>query len=162
MNSRRLRKEIEYHTLREDGDEDVDYFLTNTTDSEFYFVLFVNENKIYNIKIIFEKSYPFRVPKVMIIKENGEEIGNYLNSLQSIRVLNDRNEPICLCCESLVCHGRWYTTCNTLYIMSEIRKNYNTLNNNVIDACCNSIIRQRLKKNAQPFLEYKLIQKFLY
>ena len=52
MNSRRLRKEIEYHTLREDGDEDVDYFLTNTTDSEFYFVLFVNENKIYNIRKI--------------------------------------------------------------------------------------------------------------
>jgi len=163
MNSRRLRNESIKLQEQEDmlGDE-ANYFLVNTTDSEFYFILFVNENRIYNIKMIFPKAYPFRVPKVLIIKDDGQEIGDYLVSLQSIKAVNVENERRCLCCESLVCHGRWHACANTINIMDEISKNYRMLSNNVIDACCNSVIRQCFRKNADPFLKYKLLQKFLY
>ena len=163
MNSRRLRNESIKHQEQEDrlGDE-ANYFLVNTTDSQFYFILFINENRIYNIKMTFPKTYPFRAPKVLIIKEDGEEIGDYLVSLQYIKAMNAENKRRCLCCESLVCHGRWHACSNTINIMDEISKNYQMLSNNVIDACCNSVIRQCFKKNADPFLKYKLLQKFLY
>lgn len=163
MNSRRLRNESIKHQEREETlVDDAHYYLINTTDSEFYFILFVNENKIYNIKMTFPKTYPFRAPKVLVITEDGEEIGDYLVSLQNIKAVDKKNQRRCLCCESLVCHGRWHAVSNTIHIMDEINKNYNILNNNVIDACCKSIIRQRFSRNAHPFLEYKLLQQYLY
>lgn len=163
MNSRRLRNESIKHQEQEDLlKNEINYYLINTTDSEFYFILFINENKIYNIKMTFPKTYPFRAPKVKILNEDGQEIGDYLVSLQRIKAVDEKNQVRCLCCESLVCHGRWHAVSNTIHIMNEINKNYNILNKNVIDACCNSVIRQRFKKNAGPFLKYKIIQKFLY
>ena len=159
----RLRNESIKHQEREESMGDgANYYLIDTTDSEFYFILFVNENKVYHIKMTFPKTYPFRTPKVLITNEDGEEIVDYLVSLQSIKAVDKKNQRKCLCCESLMCHGRWHAISNTIHIMDEINKNYNILNNNVIDACCKSIARQRFSRNAHPFLEYKLLQQYLY
>jgi hypothetical protein len=162
MNSRRLRKEIEYHALRENTEDNVDYFLTNTTDLDFYFVLFIGSHKMYKIKMTFPSQYPFRAPKVVILDKDDKVIGDYLCSLQIINVFDEKNNRRCLCCESLVCPAKWYTTCNTIHLMNEIRKNYKTLNNNITSSCCKSIIRQKLKNNADPFLKYNIIQSFLF
>ena len=93
MNSRRLRNESIKHQEQEDLDK-INYYLINTTESEFFFILFINENKIYNIKMTFPKTYPFRAPKVKLLNKDGQEIGDYLVSLQRIKAVDKKNQVI--------------------------------------------------------------------
>jgi ubiquitin-protein ligase len=158
--SRRLINEsLKILESENEMEDNISYFLTKNDVDDFRFVLFIGEKKKYNIKFEFPRCYPFKVPKVFIINNNEEVIVEYLKSLKDIKFPGISK---CLCCESIICSNNWYPGLNVISIMEEIKKNYTQLRKNIIDLCCNSIIKQKLGIYSHSFLEYKIIQKYLY
>ena len=83
-------------------------------------------NKLeYEIKIYYNKLYPFQSP--LKLKINDNNIFNmYKKIMSENRTLLNNN---CLCCQSLLCNSNWDISKNIIHILKEIKKviDYNEL-----------------------------------
>ena len=74
------------------------------------------------IKVIINKSYPFKSPEIFINNKNYHSVlcikDNYV--LKNIR---ERYKIDCLCCKSIICPALWNPSKNILNILDEVRIN---------------------------------------
>jgi len=82
-------------------------------------------NKLeYEIKIYYNKLYPFQSPLKLEINDN-----NIFSLYKKIMSKNSTLLNNCLCCESLLCNSNWSASKNIIHILQEIKKviDYNEL-----------------------------------
>lgn len=75
-------------------------------------------NKMHEVKIYYDKLYPFKCPtKIEINNINIDEL--YKNIMSKNKSLLDKN--LCLCCKSLLCDLNWNISKNIYDILKEIK-----------------------------------------
>lgn len=102
-------------------EKDITYQLVTIESSNILFRCDINlkyKNIIYNIKIYYDRYYPFHCPtKLEIQYQNIFDIYQRIINLNS----NIFNKHECLCCKSLLCYKNWNISKNINDILKEIK-----------------------------------------
>ena len=72
----------------------------------------------YEIKIYYNKLYPFECPLKLVINNNNI-FSLYKKIMSENSTLLNKN---CLCCESLLCNNNWNISKNIIHILGEVKK----------------------------------------
>ncbi len=120
--NKRLFKELNEIT---DTPQVAAYYLNNKVnrekgDVEMHFVIFPYEKKICRLTLKIPSCWPFRPPSCYITNNLHEKIGDYIESIGSIPLKDNK----CCCCSSLLCSNNWHCQCKLLDFMLEFQKNY--------------------------------------
>ena len=126
-------------------------------DVELHFVIFPYEKRICRLTLKIPSCWPFRPPSCYITNNLHEKIGDYIESVGSIPLKDNK----CCCCSSLLCSNNWHCQCKLLDFMLEFQKNYTIRKNLITIFICNSISRNKLGNNSHSFIKYNLIAQYL-
>lgn len=122
-------------------------------------VMFINKidfrynNIIYNVKIYYNKSYPFQCP-VKLDLNNNNLFDLYKKIINKNKEIMDVNS--CICCESLLCSNNWNATKNIKDILKEIEKVINYKKLYVNRLLLNKIIKKFTNQNMEYLEKYLL------
>lgn len=92
----------------------------------------IYKNKKKKFKFIINNSYPFRAPKLLIYDKNNKQVSylSLFNSISKFPIIKEhliKQNIQCICCNSVLCSGKWSPAIKLNKILEEYYNNHNLI-----------------------------------